>query len=174
MLQRLSVSQHFSLLERRETEAILEAAFKDMAWYCLEFFTCWCAFLTDLCLSSIYGCKGAPAATSLWLARSLPRISLCSPSKEQVFHKWASPPFARGGWAYRQQEHCTAKTQWVLQTTPKFISHDAGVATGFLCGKERKWDSSMLCISEVLRMKMIKWNKTKRHIRPSLTALFHL
>lgn len=38
MLQRLSASQHFSLLEGREVEAILEAAFKDMAKDCLDFF----------------------------------------------------------------------------------------------------------------------------------------
>lgn len=38
MLQRLSVSQHFSLLEGREAEAILGAAFKDMARDCLDFF----------------------------------------------------------------------------------------------------------------------------------------
>lgn len=83
MLQRLSVSQqYFSLLERREAEAILEAEFKDLARDCLDFFAGWCAFLADLCMSSIHGYKGTPAATSLCLARSLPCIPLCTPSKE--------------------------------------------------------------------------------------------
>lgn len=124
-------------------------------------------------MSCTHGCKGAPAASSLCLARSLPCIPLCSASKERVFHKWASPSFARGGWAYRQQEQCTAKTQWALQTQVPF-RYDPGVATGFPRGKERKLDSCMLGISEILRMKMIKWNKIKKHIRPSLTDLFHL
>lgn len=37
-MQRLSVSQHFSLLEGRQTEAILEVVFKDVARDCLIFF----------------------------------------------------------------------------------------------------------------------------------------
>lgn len=134
----------------------------------------------------IRACQGTEGHT--WLQRDssshlpLPdevtsMYPVCPPSKERVFHKWASPSFARGGRTHRQPELCTAKTRWALQASDHSqdqFRYDAGVATGFACGKERKLDSCMLCIFGVLRMMRIKWSKIKRHIRLSLTELFHL
>lgn len=134
----------------------------------------------------IRACQGTEGHT--WLQRDssshlpLPdevtsMYPVCPPSKERVCHKWASPSFARGGRTHRQPELCAAKTQWALQASDHSqdqFRYDAGVATGFACGKERKLDSCMLCIFGVLRMMRIKWSKIKRHIRLSLTELFHL
>lgn len=101
--------------------------------------------------------RETPAATPPCLTRSLPYIHSVLPVKKGSFvnghHHHLLEEVELG-----QPELCTAKTR-ALQASDHSqdqFRYDAGVATGFPCGKEIKLDSCMLCIFGVVRMMRIK------------------
>lgn len=160
---------------------ILEAELKDVVRNCPDFLA------AHLHSGLTCACQGTEGHTRLqrgynshiplpdWVTSMFP---VCPPSTKikGFFHKWAPPSFARRCRSHRQPDLCVAKTQWAQQASdhsPDRFRYDAGVATGFPCGKERKLDSCMLRVFGVVRMMRIKWSKTKWFIRLSLTDLFH-